>query len=86
MAWLIAGQTWLHVHSEDKYRGRVFGAFETYSAVMSILGIGFATLSGESLGVIISLYISALLYIAAGVLAFYLLQARLLKVGLVNGK
>lgn len=86
MAWLIAGQTWLQVHSEDKYRGRVFGAFETYSAVMSILGIGFATLSGESLGVIISLYISALLYIAAGVLAYYLLQARLLKVGLVNVK
>jgi MFS family permease len=78
MAWLIAGQTWLQVHAEDQYRGRVFGAFETYLAVMGLLGIGFATLVGESIGVLFSLYISALLYISGGLLAFFLLRPRFL--------
>jgi MFS family permease len=85
MAWLIAGQTWLQVHAEDQYRGRVFGAFETYSALMGLLGIGFASLSGESVGVLYSLYISSLLFISAGLLAYFLLQPRFLKTGAVEG-
>jgi MFS family permease len=79
MALLIAGQTWLQSHSEDRYRGRVFGAFETYSAFMGLLGIGFATLSGESMGAIFSLYVSALLFICGGLLAYILLQPRFLE-------
>jgi predicted MFS family arabinose efflux permease len=85
MAWLIAGQTWLQVHAEDQYRGRVFGAFETYSALMGLLGIGFASLSGESVGVLYSLYISSLLFISGGLLAYFLLQPRFLKTGAVEG-
>jgi MFS family permease len=81
MALLIAGQTWLQSHSEDRYRGRVFGAFETYSAFMGLLGIGFATLSGESMGAIFSLYVSALLFICGGLLAYVLLQPRFLEEG-----
>jgi MFS family permease len=79
MAWMIAGQTWMQVHSEDEYRGRVFGAFETYAALMGLLGIGFATLSGESLGALFSLYTAALLFIFAAVLAYIILQPRFLK-------
>jgi MFS family permease len=85
MAWLIAGQTWLQVHAEDQYRGRVFGAFETYSALMGLFGIGFASLSGESVGVLNSLYISSLLFISGGLLAYFLLQPRFLKTGAVEG-
>ena len=85
MAWMIAGQTWLQVHAEDQYRGRVFGAFETYSALMGLLGIGFATLSGESLGVLFSLYVASLLLISGGMLAYLLLRPRFLKVDLVEG-
>jgi hypothetical protein len=85
MAWMIAGQTWLQVHAEDQYRGRVFGAVETYSALMGLLGIGFATLSGESLGVLFSLYVSSLLFISAGLLAYFLLRPRFLKAGAVEG-
>ena len=85
MAWMIAGQTWLQVHTEDQYRGRVFGAFETYSALMGLFGIGFASLSGESVGVLYSLYISSLLFIFAGLLAYFLLQTRFLKTGAVEG-
>jgi predicted MFS family arabinose efflux permease len=81
MAWLIAGQTWLQVHAEDQYRGRVFGAFETYSSIMGLMGIAFATLVGESVGVLFSLYIASLLYISAGLLAFFLLRPRFLKEG-----
>ncbi len=36
---MIAGQIWLQVHAEDQYRGRVFGAFETCSAFIGLLGI-----------------------------------------------
>ena len=85
MAWMIAGQTWLQVHAEDQYRGRVFGAFETYSAFMGLLGIGFATLSGESLGVLFSLYVASLLLISGGLLAYLLLRPRFLKEDVVEG-
>ncbi len=85
MAMMIAGQTWLQVHAEDQYRGRVFGAFETYSAFMGLLGIGFATLSGESLGVLFSLYVASLLFISGGMLAYLLLRPRFLKEGEVEG-
>jgi MFS family permease len=86
MAWMIAGQTWLQVHAGDQYRGRVFGASETYSALMGLLGIGFATLSGESLGVLFSLYVSSLLFISAGLLAYFLLRPRFLKAGAVEAR
>jgi MFS family permease len=79
MAYMIAGQTWLQTHAQDEYRGRVFGAFETYAAFMGLIGIGFATLGGESLGVMISLYVSALLFVSAGLLAFFILQDRVLR-------
>jgi predicted MFS family arabinose efflux permease len=85
MAWMIAGQTWLQVSAEDRYRGRVFGAFETYSAFMGLIGIGFATLSGESLGVLFSLYVASLLLISGGMLAYLLLRPRFLKAGVVEG-
>ncbi len=81
MAYMIAGQTWLQTHSQDEYRGRVFGAFETYGAFMGLIGIGFATLGGESLGAVNSLYVSALLFISAGLLAFFILQNRNLRAG-----
>ena len=86
MAWMIAGQTWLQVHTEDQYRGRVFGAFEAYSAVMGLMGIGFATLVGESVGVLFSLYIASLLYISAGLLAFFLLRPWFLKEDTAEGE
>ncbi|MFQ5944017.1 MAG: MFS transporter [Anaerolineales bacterium] len=84
MAWMIAGQTWLQTHARDEYRGRVFGAFETYAAFMGLLGIGFAMLGGESLGVIISLYVSTVLFISAGLLAFFILQDKVLRAGQIK--
>lgn len=86
MAWMIAGQTWLQVHTEDQYRGRVFGAFETYSALMGLIGIGFAIMSGESVGTVFSLYISVLLFISGGLLAYFLLRSRVLEAGASDGQ
>lgn len=84
MAWLIAGQTWLQVHTEDHYRGRVFGAFETYSALMGLLGIGLATFSGESLGAVFGMYISASLFISGGLFCYFVLTPRILEAGAVK--
>jgi DHA3 family macrolide efflux protein-like MFS transporter len=86
MAWLVAGQTWLQAHTEDSYRGRVFGAFETYSALMGLLGIGLATFSGEALGAVLGMYISAFLFIAGGLFCYFLLRPRIPEAGAVKGK
>lgn len=74
MAWLIAGQTWLQKNAPDEFRGRVFGAFETTSALMGLAGMAFATLFGESFGVVPSMNIAALLYALAGVAIFFLMR------------
>jgi MFS family permease len=86
MAWLIAGQTWLQTHTEDQYRGRIFGAFQTYAALMGLLGMGFATFAGEAVGVVLSMTVGAILYISAGVLAFVILQERFIREGSVAAK
>jgi hypothetical protein len=67
------------VYSDDQFRGRVFGAFETYAAIMGLIGIGFATLSGESRGVLFSLSVAGILFVVAGLLAYMLLRPRFLK-------
>jgi hypothetical protein len=55
-------------------------------STQGLLGIGFATLSGESIGVLFSLYVASLLFISAGLLAYILLRPRFLKIAAVEGR
>ena len=74
MSWLISSQTWIQTHVSDDYRGRVFGAYETFCALLMLIGMGFASAVGDSLGISKTLYISAGIYILAGMLAVVLLR------------
>jgi MFS family permease len=79
MAGFISAQTWLQQKTPDEYRGRVFGAFETIGAIMGLTGLAFATFFGESVGIVNSLGIGAVLFIFAGVMAFIWLRGDVVK-------
>ena len=74
MSWLLSNRTWIQSHTPDEYRGRVFGAFETFSALLMLAGMGFASFIGENLGISTTFYISASIYVSSGILAAVLLQ------------
>jgi predicted MFS family arabinose efflux permease len=74
MAWLISGQTWLQTHAPGEYRGRVFGAYGTLSALLMLVGMAFASGLGDTLGISNTGYFGGVIYILSGVLAFILLR------------
>jgi MFS family permease len=74
MAWMISEQTMLQSSVEDKYRGRLFGTYATTVAIMTLVGMGFGSVAGDLIGAVLTLNISALLYIAAGVAAIIMLR------------
>ncbi len=74
MAWLISGQTWLQTHAPGEYRGRVFGAYGTLSALLMLVGMVFASGLGDTLGISNTGYFGGVIYILSGVLAFILLR------------
>ena len=73
MAWLISSQTWIQTYSPEKYRGRVFGAYGTFSALLALVGMAFASGLGDTLGISITLYFGGAIYILSGILAVVLL-------------
>jgi predicted MFS family arabinose efflux permease len=72
--WLTGQQTLLQRIAEDRYRGRVFGAFATTGSLMYATAIGAASLLAEAVGTTPVLNAGALLYAAAGVLALAVLR------------
>ena len=74
MAWLISSQTWIQTYSPEKYRGRVFGAYGTFSALLALVGMAFASGLGDTLGISITLYFGGAIYILSGILAVVLLR------------
>lgn len=73
MAWLITGQTWMQTHAPGEYRGRVFGAYGTYSALLMLVGMAFASGLGDTLGISNIGYFGGGIYILSGLLALALL-------------
>jgi hypothetical protein len=73
MAWLISGQTWIQSHAPGEFRGRVFGVYGTFSALLMLVGMAFASGLGETLGISNTLYFGGGIYIVSGVFAFFLL-------------
>lgn len=59
---------------EDRFRGRVMGAFGTVSALLLMLSMAFTSVFGEQIGIVQMLSIAALLNIVAGVVAWKLLR------------
>jgi MFS family permease len=59
---------------DDRYRGRIFGAFGTTSALMLLLGQGLAGMLGDTIGVIPAINGKGILDILAGVVGLILLE------------
>jgi hypothetical protein len=73
MAWLISSQTWIQTHAPGDFRGRVFGVYGTFSALLMLVGMAFATGLGDTLGISTTLYFGGGIYILSGLLAGALL-------------
>jgi MFS family permease len=73
MAAFVARQSLLQAHVEDEFRGRVFGAYGTSSALAVAVGMGFASGAGDLVGAAPLLNAAAALYLLGGVAALALL-------------
>jgi len=60
----------------DEYRGRIFGALNTTFALLMLLGMGFASVAGDRLGIVPVINIQGYGFVLAGLLALALLQRR----------
>jgi Na+/melibiose symporter-like transporter len=75
ITWLsVSAITLFQTATEDRFRGRVFGAFGTTSSLLLLVGRIFATFIGGLLDVVLVLVCTCSLYIVAGVLALLLLR------------
>ena len=81
IGWLTSQQTLLQTGSPDEYRGRVFGAYGTTASLTLLVGSGLASALGEAVGIVPLLNASALLYVAAGVVALVLLRGVVIAAG-----
>lgn len=77
MAWLISLQTVLQKETEDRFRGRVFGAYNAVSTILMFVGSGLGGSLADTLGLRPLMIASAVIYMVAGLLAWLLLRRRL---------
>ena len=76
--------TLLQNTGSDKYRGRIFGVFGVVQAVTMLLGMGFASLGGDKIGILPVLNVSAICDVAGGLLALLLVRAMSRQVSTVD--
>lgn len=69
----VALPTLLQENVEDAYRGRVFGTLDMTGSMVVLLGVGFAGIMGERIGIVPMLSIGASIMIGAGIISFLLL-------------
>lgn len=69
VGFFVSMQTLAQQRTEDRYRGRVFGAFGTGAAAMTLVGILLAGLLADRIGIVATMSIGSALYIVAGVIA-----------------
>jgi MFS family permease len=73
IGWFVVAQTLLQKWVPDRYRGRVFGAYETTQSTMLLVGMGLAVALEAPLGVVAVLSIVGLVWSLAGILSWWLL-------------
>jgi predicted MFS family arabinose efflux permease len=77
MAWLICVQTVLQKGTEDRFRGRVFGAYNTVGTILMFVGSGLGGSLADSLGVRTLIIVAAAIYMLAGLMGWLLLSRHL---------
>ena len=73
VGWFVTSQTLLQKWVPDRYRGRVFGAYETTQALTLLVGMGVAVALEGLLGVVVVLSIVGAVWSLAGVGAWSML-------------
>jgi predicted MFS family arabinose efflux permease len=73
VGWFVTSQTLLQKWVSDRYRGRVFGAFETTYALTMLVGMGLAVVLEGALGVVVVLSVVGVVWSLAGVVAWSML-------------
>ncbi|HEY1017219.1 MAG TPA: MFS transporter [Herpetosiphonaceae bacterium] len=73
-AFFVSLQTLLQTHTPQEFLGRVFGAFGTTVALMTLSGMLIATLLADAIGITLMLDMVGTLNIAAGLVSFLLLR------------
>lgn len=69
--------TLLQRYTEDRYRGRVFGAYTNNNTVLLLIGLFAASMLGDRIGIRPTMYLSGAFYFLAGVVALVLLRSSL---------
>lgn len=67
-------QTLLQTGVEDRYRGRIFGAYGTTTALLTLVGMGLGGVLGDIVAVPLLLNLAGSLYILSGVVARIVLR------------
>lgn len=70
----ITIQTLLQSKVQDAYLGRVFGSYNTIKAVFLLVGVGFAGIATDIIGIITVLNVAAGFWLLAGITALILLD------------
>lgn len=71
----VAVYTLLQGRAEDRYRGRIFGAYANNNTVLLLIGLFASSFLGDRIGIRSTMYLSGLFYFLAGVVAFILLRS-----------
>ncbi len=74
IAWIVSLQTIFQQATADEYRGRVFGAFGTVSALLMTVGAMMAGGITDVIGSAILMLVGSLIYIFSGLLGWALLR------------
>ncbi len=69
VGFFVSLQTLLQQHTADGYRGRVFGAFGTVTALLTVVGMGLAGLLADRIGTVPTLSLAGVAYALAGAVA-----------------
>lgn len=75
----VVSQTLLQQDVGDDYRGRVFGAFGTTISLTTMIGLGFSSVLGDSLGPVLLLDIAGTLFILSAFIGLVMLRNARLK-------
>jgi MFS family permease len=74
IGWFVVSQTLLQKWVPDRYRGRVFGSYETTQALTMLVGMGLAVVLEGALGVVVVLSAVGAVWSLAGVVAWSMLS------------
>ena len=69
--------TLFQTNVEDRYRGRVFGAYGTTMALLNLVGLVLAAVLGDPLGIVPVINVQGVAYVVAGLTAFIFLRRRI---------